>query len=296
MVGWRKLCGTDKLEDSPNTLNKGFPKQASMKEGRGFFTSPGRSAGAPVRRLSPTFDDHWSQPRLFYNSLSKVEQQFLINAIRFETSHLSTDIQTNVLKQLNKVSHDVAVRVGSALGLEAPEADDTYYHNNKTAGLSIFSEKLPTIATLTVGVLASTKSDDSLNQAKNIKDQFAAENVTVTIVGETLMDGVDQTYSQAEAIGFDGIIVADGAEGLFKPGSKSPLYPSGRPAQIVTDGYTWGKPVGFVGAAGSVTNTTYVSDGPGVFTADGADEIVEQFKDGLATFRFTDRFALDEEE
>ncbi|KAJ4304333.1 hypothetical protein N0V88_001946 [Collariella sp. IMI 366227] len=62
-----------------------------------------RRRRALVRALSPTFDDHWSQPRLFYNSLTPVEQQFLINAIRFETSHVkSATVKQNVLTQLNR--------------------------------------------------------------------------------------------------------------------------------------------------------------------------------------------------
>src|ERR1700761_4696335 len=94
---------------SPNTLNNGFPKQATMNQGKGFFTAPQRSAtGKLVRGVSPTFEkDYWSQPRLFFNSILPQEQQFLINAIRFETSHLkSSVVKKNVLTQLNRISND----------------------------------------------------------------------------------------------------------------------------------------------------------------------------------------------
>lgn len=276
-------------------MNKGFPIQANQTVGRGFFTAPGRTeSGALARKRASTFADHWTQPRLFYNSLTAVEQQFLINAVRFETSHLSEPIQKNVLTQLNKISHDIALRVGEALGLEAPEADDTYYHDNKTAGITIFGEKLPTIATLKVGVLASTKSTGSLDQAKAIKEAFAALKVTVTIVAEALALSVDQTYSGADATGFDGIIVADGAQGLLDGSKKSTLYPPGRPMQIVSDGYHWGKPIGFLDDASDSVGLAGTEDGPGVFTASSVTEIVEDLKEGLAIFKFTDRFPIDE--
>ncbi|KAF7547502.1 hypothetical protein G7046_g8979 [Stylonectria norvegica] len=281
---------------SPNTLNKGYPQQANQTQGKGFFTAPGRKVSGNLNRArSSTFADHWSQPRLFYNSLTKVEQQFLINAIRFETSHLlSEDVKANVLKQLNKISHDIAVRVSQALGMEAPAADDTYYHDNKTAGISIFGNKLPTIATLTVGVLASTKSENSITQAKALKEALEAEKLTVTIVGETLTDGVDQTYSAAEAISFDAIVVSQGAELLFDPKKKSALFPPGRPAQIVVDGYNWGKPIGFLGSAKKCIKASGVIEGPGVYTASDVKTLVNDLKDGLAVFKFTDRFPLDE--
>jgi catalase len=287
----------NKAPYTPNTLNKGLPMQANQAQGRGFFTAPGRQVtGSLLRKRASTFADHWSQPRLFYNSLTPVEQQFLINAMRFETSMLSESVQVNVLEQLNKISHDVAVRVGTALGLEAPAADDTYYHDNTTTGITIFGEKLPSIATLAVGVLASTASPDSLSQAAAIKEAFAAEGVTVTVVAETLTNGVDATYSGADAINFDGLIIAEGAQSLVTSSSRksSPLYPPGRPAQILADSYYWGKPVGFVGEAKAALGTAGTEEGAGVYAVAGVQQIVDEFKDGLAIFKFTDRFAMDE--
>lgn len=271
-----------------------MPAQANQKEGKGFFTAPGRKAsGALVRERSPMFADHWSQPRLFYNSLTKIEQQFLIDAIRFETSQVGAPVQKNVLAQLNKISHDIAVRVGQALGMEAPAEDATFYHNNKTKGISIFGEKLPTIATLKVGVLASTSANDSLAQAKALKKAFESDKVTVVTVAETLAEGVDVTYAAAGATGFDGIIVAKGAEKLFASNSTSTLYPPRRPTQIVSDGYNWGKPVGFLGSAQEVMRAAGVGSGAGVYSTSEVEAIVKSFREGLAVFKFTDRFATD---
>jgi len=285
---------TDQFSDTPNTLNKGYPAQANQTVGRGFFTAPGRIAnGNLVRLLSPTFNDHWSQPRLFYNSLTPAEQQMLINGIRFETSNLkSLEVKKNVLTQLNRISNDIAVRVAEALGLEAPAPDSTFYHNNVTAGVGVFGNgTLPTIATLRVGVLASSKSDASLKQAAQLKERFAKEGVVVTVVGETLAEGVDQTYSFADATGFDGVVVADGAEGLFGDGknaAKSPLFPTGRPAQVLSDAYRWGKPVGALGKAEkALKNVGVPVDGEGVYNGKKGDveAFVKAFEGGLGRFR-----------
>jgi catalase len=282
--------------DTPNTLNKGYPKQANQTQGKGFFTAPGRKASGNLSRSrASTFADHWSQPRLFYNSLTKVEQQLLINAIRFETSNLKSEtVKKNVLYQLNKISHDIAVRVAKVLGLEAPEADDTYYHDNTTAGVSTMGKKLPTIATLTVGVLVSTNSKNSIEQAKAIKKALAEDKVTATIVGEFLGDDVEITYDGADAVQFDGIVVASGTESLFNGTRKSTFYPPGRPAQIIVDGYNWGKPVGFVGSAKSAAQAARIGNGEGVYLSKDVDAVVKNLKDGLATFKFTDRFPLDD--
>ncbi|KAK4157136.1 catalase A2 [Chaetomidium leptoderma] len=293
----------NKYHYTPNTLNNGFPLQANQTSGRGFFTAPGRIAnGNLVRLLSPTFDDHWTQPRLFYNSLTAVEQQFLINAIRFETSHIkSTTVKQNVITQLNRISNDIAARVADALGLDTPAPDPSFYHNNVTAGISIFNNStLPSIKTLRVGVLASTSAADggasSLAQAAQLRERFAASGVVVTVVGETLVEGkVDQTYSAADATGFDGVVVAEGAEGLFGSARKdSPLFPAGRPGQVLLDAYRWGKPVGALGKAGEALKSGGVPvDGEGVFGGDVVEEFAKAFEGGLGRFRFTDRFPLD---
>ncbi|KAK4123469.1 heme-dependent catalase [Parathielavia appendiculata] len=294
----QNLIHTNIRHYTPNTLNNGFPLQANQTHGRGFFTAPGRVAnGNLVRLLSPTFDDHWSQPRLFYNSLTPVEQQFLINAIRFETSHLtSATVKQNVLAQLNRISNDIAVRVAEALGLEAPAPDPAFYHSNVTAGISIFNATLPTIKTLRVGVLASAKSDAALQQAAQLKERLVKEGVVVTVVGETLALGVDQTYSAADATAFDGVVVVDGAEGLFGDGkeARSALFPAGRPGQVLLDAYRWAKPVAALGQGEKALKSVGVPiKGEGVFVEKAVEELVTGLESGLARFRFTDRFPID---
>lgn len=283
---------------SPNTLNQGSPKQANQTVGNGFFTTPSRTAtGKFVRAISSTFADVWSQPRLFYNSLIPVEQQFLINAIRFEVSHIQSEVvKSNVLIQLNRVSNDIAKRVAEVLGLPVPAPDPKFYHDNSTAFVTIFNNSLPTIATLKVGVLASVKSSGSLSQAAALAKAFSSEGVDTIIVGETLTTGINQTYSSADATGFDGIVVAAGAESLFTDGTSSTLFPANRPLQILTDGYRWGKPVGALGNS-SVLALAGVKTTAGVFTGTASGDVgsfVTAFEGGLKVFKFIDRFPLDQ--
>ncbi|KAJ9604028.1 catalase A [Cladophialophora chaetospira] len=286
---------------SPNTPNNGFPAQANQTVGNGFFTTPGRTvSGALLREKSPTFADVWSQPRLFYNSLIPAEQQFLINAMRFEASHITRpEIKQNVITQLNRVDNDLAIRVAEVIGVNpAPQPDPTFYHNNKTAFVSIFNYSLPTITALNVGILATTSVPSSLSQAFSLAGLLGQSGVYVSIVAETLSSGVNVTYSAADASSFDGIIVTTGTGALFASNASSPLFPAGRPGQILTDAYRWGKPVGDLsGAQGTAFAIEGIANGPGVYTASngtGINAFVSSFEDGLRTFRFVERFALDQ--
>ncbi|KAK3902007.1 catalase-3 [Staphylotrichum tortipilum] len=282
---------------TPSALNGGFPRQANQTAGRGFFTAPGRSAtGHLVRELPSSFDDFWTQPRLFYNSLSPAERQFVVNAMRFETSHLTSDaVKRNALAQLNRVSNDLASRVASALGLAAPAPDPKYYHENVTKGVSVFDgPALPTIKTLRVGVLASVAS---VGKAREVSEKLGRDGVVAVVVAERLWEGVGQTYSAADATGFDGVVVVDGAEGLFKGdgGDKSPFFPAGRPGQVLLDAYRWGKPVGGLGEGGkdALKAVGVPEKGEGVYQGDEVEGLVKGLEAGLARFRFTDRFPLD---
>lgn len=271
--------------------------QANETHGKGYFNAPERSVeGGLTREDSDSFDDHWTQPRLFWNSLTLPEQQQVVDAIRFETSNVKSEtVRKNVITQLNKISHELAARVAPVIGIAVPEPDPTYYHNDTTkSGVSIMDEKLFSIAGLKVGVLASVEDEASMSQATELKEKFAEEKVNVVIVAERLDKGVDMTYSAAGAHAFDGVVVAQGAEKLFDPSVTSALYPPGRPAKTLEDSYRWGKPVGAMGPASAVYESTAVKDGPGVYSADDTAGVVDSFTEGLKQFKFANRFPMDE--
>lgn len=266
-----------------------------------------------MRAVSSTFADVWSQPRLFFNSLLPVEQQFVVNAMRFETSQLTSDVvKNNVLIQLNRVSHDVAVRVAEALDMTAPEADDTYYHDNTTTGVSVARDPLLKIDGLKVGFLTSTSA--SGDAAASLKSALGDLNVGLTVVAERLGHGIDQTYSATFAGQFDALVIEGSANALFAaPGSlagsnstapkygnstanaRSTLYPAGRPLQILQDGYHWGKPVAVFGTTETAFTAAGIESGtPGVYASSDVSSLVDQLSAGLHTFKFLDRYPLDQ--
>lgn len=173
---------------------------------------------------------------------------------------------------------------------------------------------LPSIIGLKVGIMASINSNGLLSQAASLKSSLDDFGLTAAVIGESLTDGIDVTYTHAYASDFDGIVVTDGATEVFarKP---STLYPLGRPVQIVLDAYRWGKPIGVLGSAGGVLDNLGLvqlekrqppqsygekngDESPeldGIYFGDGVDRaFTYALADGLAIFKFTSRFALDE--
>jgi catalase len=96
------------------------------------------------------------------------------------------------------------------------------------------------------GILASVYSNQSMAQAAILSKQFSELGLFVSVVAETLVPGINLTYSAADAIDFDGLVVTPGWEGIFMNGT-SPLYLLGRPLEILQTAYVFGKPVGALG-------------------------------------------------
>ncbi|POS84793.1 hypothetical protein EPUL_003644 [Erysiphe pulchra] len=288
---------TNRASYSPNTLSSNNPKQANQTSGRGFFTAPFRSvSGSLYRGIATSFVDVWSQPRLFYNSLIPAEQQFLINAIRFELSHIKSDvIKRNTLVQLNRVSNDVATRVAAAIGLPALAPSPEYYTNASTKYVSIFGNPLLSIRGLTVGILATVAYSSSLIQATQLANSFTSHGLKTLIIGESLRPEINSTYSSTDASILDAVVVTTGAEKLFHFDAKvSTLYPLGRPNQILVDAYRWGKPIGAISSGNKALNTVVSGGtGDGVYNVSTTDELVNKVVKGLRTYRFVDRFATD---
>ncbi|ETN40034.1 uncharacterized protein HMPREF1541_04309 [Cyphellophora europaea CBS 101466] len=302
---------TNKHAYTPSSLNAS-PRQATRNQGRGFFSSPARTLSDQLtRNLSTTFEDVWSQPRLFYNSLAPAERQMVINAIRFETSQLSAPIQANVLVQLNRISHDIVTLVAQALDVEAPPPDDTFYHTNTTINVRTFDTATPLwrLDSLTVAILASATDEAGLAAARNLAEQLAAQlNVTVDIVAERLLEGVDGTYASANAAAYDAVVLSAGAaRALVMKGGNgtaaSSLFPAHRPRRIVADAYRYGKPVAIFGdfqggeeEVGAVWDAVDVQAGPGVLVAGSSEvgELVGELEGALRTWRFVGRFAVDD--
>jgi catalase len=309
---------------TPNTLNNGSPKQATQSQGRGFFTAPQRSVSGRLQRtISSTFNkDYWSQPRLIFNSLVPQEKQFLINAIRFETSHIKSEaVKKNVLTQLNRIHHGIAKQVAEVLGMTAPSPDAKFYHDNKTAGVSVFGSPLLKVSGLKVGVLSTVKALDT-ETAQTLVGRLTREGVQIITVAESLAPGVDQTYSASDATDFDGIVISAGTSKLFSNSAKaaSTLFPAGRPLQILLDGYRFGKPVGFVGDGSVAAESANIPSGPGVYihgddysgngrngtyafranltrraeeSTNAPGDLAHNFLEGLKTFRFLNRFPVE---
>ena len=71
--------------------------------------------GHKIRTRSESFKDHYSQAALFYHSMSSVEAEHIVAAFGFELGKVEVPaVRAAVVVQLNRIDHDLAVRVARA--------------------------------------------------------------------------------------------------------------------------------------------------------------------------------------
>ena len=74
-----------------------------------------------VRGKPERFAEHYAQARLFYRSQTKVEQDHIVRAFRFELSRVQTAaVRERMLALLLNVDRTLAERVAEGLGMELP--------------------------------------------------------------------------------------------------------------------------------------------------------------------------------
>ncbi|TXF79009.1 catalase [Chryseobacterium sp.] len=106
-----------KVSYHPNSMAQGCPFQAMMTEG-GFTSFEERIDSSKIRKRSQSFFDHFSQPTLFYNSMSVHEKRHIQNAFSFELGKVQrVPIRKRMVDMLLEVDEELAKKVGDHLGL-----------------------------------------------------------------------------------------------------------------------------------------------------------------------------------
>jgi len=112
----RQDVSKGRVSYEPNSLDPSGPREDPKA---GFTTFQDNDKGGKVRERSPTFADHYSQPRMFFRSQTPNEQQHIINAFSFELAKVQTlSIRKRMLGHLAIIDGNLSEGVESQLGME----------------------------------------------------------------------------------------------------------------------------------------------------------------------------------
>ena len=145
----------------PNSLAPDAPREDPR---RGFTSHPALDAGDKLRERVGDFADHYSQPRLFFRSMTEPEQRHIVSAFTFELSKVSTvgDSQADARTSGEHRCRGSAQRVARASAWKAggeDRAGAAADRHEAVAGPEPGRQGAPTLEGRKVGVLVTDGSD-----------------------------------------------------------------------------------------------------------------------------------------
>ena len=252
----------------PNSIDGGEPVVAGADEG-GYVQTP-RQVDGPVERAQPaSFDDHFTQPAMFYRSLTEVEKVHLIEAFTFELGKCYEQaIKERQLEVLANVDTQLCEQVAAGLGLPAP-AGQPPADVEVSPALSQIVDTPGPIDGRKIGIIAAADSDlagvSALTEA--IEDRKASVLVTAPF-GGVLESGrhqavIERTLLTARSIEYDALVVADGT----RPTGDIKLV------LLLQEAYRHCKPIAAWGdGVEALTAAGIDPDAPGVLVSKKADK------------------------
>ncbi len=251
----------------PNSIDDGEPLVAGADEG-GYVQTPRQVQGPMVRENPSSFEDHFTQPAMFYRSLSAVEQAHVIEAFTFELGKCyEQSIKERQLEVLANVDADLCKQVAIGLGLPAPKGNppkDVVL----SPSLSQVVEIPGPIDGRKVGIIAGADSD--LGGVAKLVDAVLGLSATPLVtapVGGVLKSGrrsviVERTLLTTRSIEFDAVVVAGGT----KPANDLKLV------LLLQDAFRHCKPIAAWGDGTAALRAAGIPlDAPGVLVADKMD-------------------------
>ena len=122
----RQEINKGRVSYHPNSLGGGCPYQAAIAEGGFASFNDERIDAHKVRARSESFNDHFGQARLFFNSQTDVEKSHIVKALRFELGKVETTaVRVRMLGLLSQVDTQLAEKVAMGLGATVPPILET---------------------------------------------------------------------------------------------------------------------------------------------------------------------------
>ncbi|QYC44102.1 Catalase HPII [Nonomuraea coxensis DSM 45129] len=285
----------------PNSLDGGCPFQAGAGEG-GYVEVPVEVAGRKVREAPASYADHFSQPRLFWRSMSPVEKEHIIDAYTFELGKCYEQaVKERQLRVLANIDPVLCHEVAQGLGLPAPEPSEPLADPAPSPALSQVGREWPASGRI-IGIVADDSCD--LAAVGAVREAvLAAGMVPLIIAPKGGMLGtmpVQRTFLTARSVEFDALLLAGApAPGKDAYGARDAkagnLPPDGavdpRVVLMVMEMYRHAKAIGGWGAAPRVLAQAGVPEqAPGVVAGEDGEQVLREVVLLMAAHRVWERF------
>jgi catalase len=290
----------------PNSLDGGCPFMAG--EGNavaGFIDVPEPiAAAAKERRQAQSFDDHYTQVRMFYRSLTEPERLHVQQAYSFELGKCTREeVRARQLAALANIDPELCAGVARGLGLPAPAPSVEVEDLDPSPAVSQIGGVWPVDGRVVGIVVDHATSGETVGRLTADVHKAGMSPVLVAPTGGFLADGspVDRTFLTARSVEYDAVVLAaaplpgpdalpdlDGKAGAVVPPDGAGIDP--RLVLLLQETFRQAKAIVLAGpGVGCLTAAGLPTQAPGVVEAD-AGSAVGKVVELLAAHRVWDRF------
>lgn len=178
----RQRIDVDQVNYHENSLANNTPYTTPPEEG-GYVSYPKRVEGHVIRARSESFTDYFSQPRIFWNSLTPVEKQHTIEGFSYQLGKVkSKSVRQQNVNLLANVDEEMACIVADNIGVDRPSGFQVPVGESYP---SLSQANSPRYAyTQKVGVLIGDHFNDT--EVTHVLTTLKQNGVFIVIVSETL--------------------------------------------------------------------------------------------------------------
>ncbi|MCW2712499.1 MAG: catalase [Marmoricola sp.] len=196
----------------PNSLDGGCPFHASGPRDGAFIDVPARVAESVKTRSAPaSYDDHFSQVRQFWLSMTPPEKEHIVLAYTFELAKCYEQaIKERQLLALANIDAELCAQVAAGLGLPAPDPTVPLVDLDPSPALSQLGSTWPTDGRM-VGIVVDPDGD--LQGVEEVAAAVKAAGMVPLVVaphGGTLGNGmtVQRAFGATRSVEFDVVLLA----------------------------------------------------------------------------------------
>lgn len=283
----RERIDVDHINYRNNSLANNTPYTTPPEEG-GYAEYPKRVEGHVIRGRSESFNDFFSQTRIFWNSLTTVEKQHTIEAFSYQLGKVKSEsVRQQNVNLLVNVDKELASTVADNIGVERPSGTHVQV---STSYPSLSQASTPKYAyTQKVGVLIGNGFNGQ--EVTNALNYLQENGVFITIISDKLgtvtgTDGtkvkVDMTFITSSPYLVDALYIVGGNSHLQVKFDQCV-------SEFVHEAYKHYKPIGIASTGQSYIQSSPNNNLAGVVFAANNPNFGEGFLTAIAQHRFWNR-------
>ncbi len=270
-----------------NALANNAPYPVGEQEG-GYVHHQEKVEGCKVRARSDSFNDHFSQAALFWNSMSQAERQHIIGGFSFEVGKVKDKcVKQRVVDMFANVNLELAKAIAANIGATAPATGGSAV--TKASPALSQENTTKTARTRKAAVLIAEGFD--FKQVDAVIKALQAEGVQAAILSDKLgmITGADGSQLEAtKSFLTDSSVVFDA---VYVDGGKnaSPHFAL-EACTCLKEAFMHYKPIAGTNEGKTWIEAEKMEHGAGVFLGQAENnDFIQQFIQGIALHRFWDR-------